>query len=109
MSRANPWSNKLLALTVAMLCAGLGADVHAAKKKEKTIADLASRPVVVQTDQKVEASSQRAMENYRQFLELQKADPQLRAEALLRLADLIMEGAEGDRMDGYGATRDSQV
>jgi hypothetical protein len=58
MSRAN---SKLLALAVAALCACMGADVQAAKKKEKTIADLATRPVVVQPDQKVEASSQRAM------------------------------------------------
>src|SRR5688572_7117756 len=108
MSRANPWSNKLLALPGAMLCAGLGADVHAAKKKEKTIADLASRPVVVQPDQKVEASSQRAMENYRQFLELQKTDPQLRAEALRRLADLNMEAGEGDRMSGEASMIDAQ-
>ena len=54
--------------------------------------------MVVHPDQKVEASSQRAMENYRRFLELQKTDPQLRAEALRRLADLNLEAGEGDRM-----------
>jgi hypothetical protein len=85
-------------LFVAALCAGLVLDASAAaKKKEKTIAELSARPVVVQPDQKVEASSQRAMENYRRFLELQKTDPQLRAEALRRLGDLNMEAGEGDQ------------
>ena len=72
----------------------------APKKKEKTIGELAARPVVVQPDQKVEASAARAMDNYRRFLELQKTDPQLRAEALRRLGDLNMEAGEGERMAG---------
>jgi len=106
-------THKLLALarvvTVAALCAGVAEDaVAAAKKKEKTIAELSTRPVVVQPDQKVEASSQRAMENYRRFLELQKTDPQLRAEALRRLADLNMEAGEGDRMAGEASMIDAQ-
>src|SRR5882672_2590140 len=86
-------------VTVAALCAGVALDAAAATKpKEKTIGELNAKPVVVQPDQKVEASSQRAMENYRRFLELQKTDPQLRAEALRRLADLNMEAGEGERM-----------
>src|SRR5690242_2924970 len=106
-------TNKLLAaarvVTLAALCAGVALDVsNAAKKKEKTIGDLTARPVVVQPDQKVEASSQRAMENYRRFLELQKTDPQLRAEALRRLADLNMEAGEGDRMAGEASVVDTQ-
>jgi len=112
MSRRAP--NKLLAatriITVAAVCAGvaLNASGATAKKKEKTIAELSTRPVVVQPDQKVEASSQRAMENYRRFLELQKTDPQLRAEALRRLADLNMEAGEGDRMAGEASLIDAQ-
>src|SRR5690349_638222 len=99
---------KPLVVLIAALCMGLSLDASAAKKKEKTIADLSSRPVVVQPDQKVEASSQRAMENYRRFLELQKTDPQLRAEALRRLADLNMEAGEGDRLAGEASTVDAQ-
>src|SRR4030095_4526334 len=41
-------------------------------------------------------------------LELQKTDPQLRAEALRRLADLNMEAGEGDRMAGEAMTIDAQ-
>jgi cellulose synthase operon protein C len=106
MTRARAISS-LLAVTLA-LGAGLSLDAFAAKKKEKTIADLAARPVVVQPDLKVEASAARAMENYRRFLELQKTDPQLRAEALRRLADLNMEAGEGDRMSGEATLIDAQ-
>lgn len=93
------------------LCAGVVFDAAAAtapKKKEKTIGELSSRPVVVQPDQKVEASASRAMDNYRRFLELQKTDPQLRAEALRRLGDLNMEAGEGERMAGEATTIDMQ-
>ncbi len=100
---------KLLAVAISALCAGVALNAAAApKKKEKTIADLPSRPVVIQPDQKVEASASRAMDNYRRFLELQKTDPQLRAEALRRLADLNMEAGEGERMQGEASTLDMQ-
>jgi tetratricopeptide (TPR) repeat protein len=56
----------------------------------------------------VEASASRAMDNYRRFLELQKTDPQLRAEALRRLGDLNMEAGEGERMAGEASTIDMQ-
>ena len=48
------------------------------------------------------------MDNYRRFLELQKTDPQLRAEALRRLGDLNMEAGEGERMAGEAAAIDVQ-
>jgi tetratricopeptide (TPR) repeat protein len=101
-------SSRLLAFAVAALCAGLALPAGAARKKEKTIGDLAPRPVVVQPDQKVEASSERAMQNYRRFLELQKTDPQLRAEALRRLGDLNMEAGEGTRLEGEASLLDAQ-
>lgn len=110
MSRPN---SKLLAAAIAAVVGVLGAGVAfdaaaAPKKKEKTIGDLAQKPVVIQQDQKVEASSQRAMDNYRRFLELQKTDPQLRAEALRRLGDLNMEAGEGERMAGEAGSIDAQ-
>src|SRR6187402_3744715 len=91
------------------MCAGFAsAATPPAKKKEKTIGELASRPVVVQPDQKVEASAARAMDNYRRFLELQKTDPQLRAEALRRLADLNMETGEDERLANALSLLDAQ-
>src|ERR1700704_2121622 len=102
-------TNKLLTVAVVALCAGLTlTSVAAPKKKEKTIGELSARPVVVQPDQKVEASATRAMDNYRRFLELQKTDPQLRAEALRRLGDLNMEAGEGERMASEASTIDMQ-
>jgi cellulose synthase operon protein C len=102
-------SSRLLSLTIAALCAGVAFNVAAApKKKEKTIGELASRPVVIQPDQKVEASAARAMDNYKRFLELQKTDPQLRAEALRRLGDLNMEVGEGERFANDASSIDAQ-
>jgi tetratricopeptide (TPR) repeat protein len=100
-------STRNLVLLTA-LCAGFASAATPPKKKEKTIGELASRPVVIQPDQKVEASASRAMDNYRRFLELQKTDPQLRAEALRRLGDLNMEAGEGERMAGEASTIDLQ-
>jgi TolA-binding protein len=68
-------------------------------KRVRTIKDLESRPVEIRRDTQVEASASRAMENYRRFLELQKTDPQLRAEALRRLGDLNLEAGELERME----------
>ena len=106
-------NQKLLAIMIAAamgtLGTGIATDAFAApKKKEKTIGELNSRPVVIQPDQKVEASSQRAMDNYRRFLELQKTDPQLRAEALRRLGDLNVEAGENERMEGEASLIDAQ-
>ena len=39
------------------------------------------------------------MDNYRRFLELQKTDPQLRAEAMRRLGDLNLDAGEVERME----------
>lgn len=101
-------SRKFVAAAIATVCAGAAFNAAAAPKKEKTIGELSARPVVVQPDAKVEASATRAMENYRRFLELQKTDPQLRAEALRRLGDLNMEAGEGERMAGEAVTIDAQ-
>ena len=70
-----------------------------AQEHERTIKDLKSRPVEVHTDAQIVSSSAKAMENYRRFLELQKTDPQLRAEAMRRLGDLNLEAGELERME----------
>ena len=48
-------------------------------------------PVEVQKNTSAAANSAKAMENYRRFLELQRTDPKLRAEAMRRLGDLNLE------------------
>ncbi|HEY6482479.1 MAG TPA: tetratricopeptide repeat protein [Steroidobacteraceae bacterium] len=65
----------------------------------RTIKDLQSHPVKVQKDTPAEASPSKAMENYRRFLELQKTDPRLRAEAMRRLGDLNLDAGEVERME----------
>jgi tetratricopeptide (TPR) repeat protein len=88
-------------MRVSALAAALGlqAGIGFAADRPKTIKDLESRPVEVRTDAKVDSSASRAMESYRRFLDLQKTDPQLRAEALRRLADLNLEAGELERME----------
>ena len=49
-----------------------------------------------------------AMENYRQFLQLQNSDPKLRAEALRRLGDLNLESGELERMSDEVTKIDTQ-
>jgi TolA-binding protein len=88
----------LLAVTCAPLllpCIAVAADSN----DTRTIKDLESHPVTVKKDSKVEAGSSKAMENYRRFLELQKTDPRLRAEAMRRLGDLNLDAGEVERME----------
>ena len=66
---------------------------------QKTIKDLKSRDIEVHKDSKVDSSSSKAMDNYRRFLELQKTDPKLRAEALRRLGDLNLDAGDIERME----------
>jgi cellulose synthase operon protein C len=64
-----------------------------------TIGDLNAKSVEV-SPKPVSSSggAGKAMENYRQFLNMQNADPRLRAEALRRLGDLNLESGELERM-----------
>ena len=88
-----------LALLAGLAAAALPMTYAAAAPKVKTIKDLESRPVEVHQDTPAEASASKAMENYRRFLELQRTDPQLRAEAMRRLGDLNLESGQIERMD----------
>ena len=65
----------------------------------KTIGDLKSHDIQVHKDSKADASSSKAMDNYRRFLELQKTDPKLRAEAMRRLGDLNLDAGDLERME----------
>jgi cellulose synthase operon protein C len=85
----------VVAVTLALAQGAVAAD----KKKVQTIKDLQQKPVEVRKDSKVSATSSKAMENYKRFLELQKTDPALRAEALRRLGDLNLDAGELDRME----------
>ncbi|MEJ1962487.1 MAG: tetratricopeptide repeat protein [Gammaproteobacteria bacterium] len=92
-------SRSLSPLIVMAVSLALAQVAGAAEKGPQTIGELKSRPVEVHKDEKVSATSSKAMENYRRFLELQKTDPELRAEAMRRLGDLNLEAGELDRME----------
>jgi len=73
---------------------------RAASDEPVTIESLESRVVEVDVDAEIPASVDKAVESYREFLELASDDPVLRAEAMRRLADLEIEIAEGASVDG---------
>jgi cellulose synthase operon protein C len=84
-------------LVVLSLCAA--APLIFAAETGKTLKDLQKRRVEIHVEAPSQASAGKAMENYRRFLELQKTDPALRAEALRRLGDLSLESGELERME----------
>ena len=70
-----------------------------APQDKRTLKDLQTRKVEVRKDAPSDSNAGKAMENYRRFLDLQKTDPALRAEALRRLGDLSLESGELERLE----------
>src|SRR5271169_4153818 len=92
----------LLAGAAALACIGVPRFAPAQNSPadpSRTIGEVAKRKVEVHADTPAAASSSRAMENYRRFLELQNSDPKLRAEALRRLGDLNLDAGEMERLE----------
>jgi tetratricopeptide (TPR) repeat protein len=89
-----------VALLAALLTAAapLASARKAPPSAPVTIGDLDRDSVQVQPSTVPGGSASRAMDNYRAFLELQNADPKLRAEALRRLGDLNLDSGELERM-----------
>jgi cellulose synthase operon protein C len=89
-------------LAILFASSGLAADARAAAAKNPkapaTVGELAQRKVEVHPDGGILGGSAAAMQNYRQFLELQNADARMRAEALRRLGDLNLDSGELERM-----------
>jgi tetratricopeptide (TPR) repeat protein len=85
-------------LTVGATVAG-AAGTAAADQRPPTIGDLKGRQVEVRKDDPVAASSDRALENYQEFLKLGNGDAALRAEAMRRLGDLKLEAGELERIE----------
>jgi tetratricopeptide (TPR) repeat protein len=92
----------------AFMLGGAAIAADADDTDTRTIKDLGSRPVTVKKDGKLDSGAAKAMENYRRFLELQKTDPQLRAEAMRRLGDLNLDAGEVERMEKEITTVDLQ-
>jgi tetratricopeptide (TPR) repeat protein len=81
---------------------------QAPPKQAGTIADLAKRQVEVHPDAAVAGGTAKAMQSYRDFLNLQNTDARLRAEALRRLGDLNLESGELERMSSEVTQLDMQ-
>jgi cellulose synthase operon protein C len=94
MSRA---PTRLWLVLAALLAVGVAAG---APKRQPTIADLKGRQVDVVPDAPTDAdSSDRARRNYQEFLNLERGDAALRAEAMRRLGDLKLEAGELNRIE----------
>ena len=71
----------------------------AVEARPPTIADLRSRQVEVRRDAPVPADPARTKAAYEQFLQLERGDEALRAEAMRRLADLKLSDGEFSRIE----------
>jgi tetratricopeptide (TPR) repeat protein len=85
---------------VSRLALGTALLLAAACALSQTVGDLRKREAPVQTGPATPVPESRVRAAYRHFLDLKAGDPQLRAEALRRLADLELEAADAARGDG---------
>jgi cellulose synthase operon protein C len=104
MRARNAVGHVMIAALVCVGAFGVGA-VSAAEKKPaakpaRTIKDLEKREVQVTPDPPSDVQPQQAIEQYRQFLELQSKNEKMRAEATRRLGDLQVEVDEAARAAG---------
>jgi cellulose synthase operon protein C len=97
-----------LCLLGLMAVSAMAAAASAPQKRAATVGDLSKRNVEVHSDATVGGSAAKAMQSYRQFLELQNTDAKLRAEALRRLGDLNLESGELERMSSEVTQLDMQ-
>jgi TolA-binding protein len=78
----------------------------AASNKPATIKDLEGQQVDVSPDPPQGIDSNKTMDSYRRFLDLNAGDAALRAEALRRLGDLNLESSESERIEHELATNE---
>ncbi|MDX1404524.1 MAG: tetratricopeptide repeat protein [Woeseiaceae bacterium] len=67
-------------------------------RKRDTIASLEGKRVDIRPGSIIVGSTDKARDNYKAFLDLVSDDPELRAEAMRRLADLELEASEADQL-----------
>lgn len=105
-------SRQLTMLAVFLLPALLAAPLPLRADDEPTIRSLGNRSYPVRPGRKIDGSNDKARDNYRAFLDLVSDDPELRAEAMRRLADLELESIEAEQLvanveqldgQGYGS------
>jgi cellulose synthase operon protein C len=94
-----------LALLVVFGLAACASKRAGTPDNEPTLRTLAGRTVVVEKDQGVAASEEKAIEAYRKFLEVAPRAPQ-RSEAMRRLGDLEMDSADTRSANSKAANAD---
>jgi len=102
MKRAFAAGNGTLATTgcaLAVAAALAATPGHAENKGTPTIKDLETQQVEVNKDPPRNVDSNKTMDSYRRFLDLNAGDAALRAEALRRLGDLNLESSESERIE----------
>jgi tetratricopeptide (TPR) repeat protein len=102
-------SLKSLTYAVALALGFWGAAIvtaAAANKPPTTIKDLEGQQVDVSPEPPKGVDSNKTMDSYRRFLDLNAGDAALRAEALRRLADLNLESGESERIERELATNE---
>ena len=87
------------AAMAAVGCWALLPAVLAASNQPATIKDLEGQQVAVSPDPPQGIDSNKTMDSYRRFLDLNAGDAALRAEALRRLGDLNLESSESERIE----------
>ena len=97
--RAVPMKSLIVA---ALTIASVGMSVAAEKKPKSTgtIKDLESRTIQIDRDPPTNVQPQQAIEQYKQFLDLQSDNEKMRSEAMRRLGDLQVEVDEAARAAG---------
>jgi tetratricopeptide (TPR) repeat protein len=85
------WQSGIAGLLIAAMAIAAGAE---------TVGDLRKKAAPIQVGPAQPVDAAKVREAYRRFLELKAGDPQMRAEALRRLADLELEAADAERGDG---------
>ena len=99
---------RAVCLAVAVTAALCAAPADAARKAKATgtLADFGEREMEVEADPITDVSPDRAVAAYRNFLTLEGTRPELRAEAVRRLADLLLERDEQARTEQASGTTD---
>ena len=84
----------IVGLVSVVLAPAAEADI----KKRDTIKSLEGKDVEIRTGKVIVNSTDLAIDNYREFLDLVSDDPELRAEAMRRLGDLELDATEAAQL-----------
>jgi TolA-binding protein len=107
MSRPAALLSAILAAACAFTCELLvPSNAVAAEKPPATIKDLESQQVDISPNPPQGVDSNKTMNSYKRFLDLNAGDAALREEAMRRLGDLNLESSESERIEHELATNE---